>query len=112
MNNKTELRNKTKEYFGKGVKVTEEGVFWTNEETLFSYLLNDQEELKVQASNKKYIEADYTTLTEKDIQLLYDLKRINKPKKENPIFKILEEAEKESDQILDQWSNLCSMKEI
>lgn len=112
MNNKTELRNKTKEYFTKGVKVTEEGVFWTNEETLFSYLLTDSDKLKIQASNKEYINVDKTTLTEEDISLVYALREIQRKKETDLVLEILENAEKETNQILDNWSNLCSMKEI
>lgn len=112
MKNKTELRNKTKEYFTKGVKVTDEGVFWTNEKTLFSYLLTEKDELKIQASNKEYIDVDRTTLTEKDSSLLYALREIQRKKETDLVLEILENAEKETNQVLDNWSNLCSMKVI
>ena len=112
MKNKTALRNKPKEYFTKGVKVTDEGVFWTNEKTLFSYLLTEKDELKIQASNKEYIDVDRTTLTEKDTSLLYALREIQRRKENDFVLEALEKAEKETDQILDNWSNLCSMKVI
>lgn len=113
MENKTKLRNKTKEYFTKDVKVTDEGIFWTNDKTKFSYLFNEEKELKTLASNKEYIYADWIVLDDKDIKLIFELIRIMN-EQENPIFDNfddnLKKAEEVTDEILRGFE--CFMKEM
>lgn len=113
MENKTKLRNKTKEYFTKDVKVTDEGVFWTNDKTKFSYLFNEEKELKTLASNKEYIYADWIVLDDKDIKLIFELIRIMNEQK-NPIIDNfddnLKRAEEATDEILRGFE--CFMKEM
>lgn len=113
MKNKTKLRNKTKEYFTKNVKVTDEGVFWTNDKTKFSFVFDEEKELKILASNKEYVYADFTVLDNKDIKLIFELIRIMN-EQENPIIDNfddnLKRAEEVTDEILRGFE--CFMKEM